>query len=101
MMVLSGSFSHMQHWFGSISQRQATGIRGQQDNEMISLERGVMSGGRRNCYPLHHYLVQRRDVLPLRQMSASAAPAGKVQVAKKESQDPEGDSPDKGAEKCW
>lgn len=61
-----------------------------------------MSGGRRNCYILHHYLVQRRDVLQHGQMSVSATPAGKVQVAKKVSQDPEGDSPDKGAaEQRW
>lgn len=96
-------FSHIQDWFGSISERQATGIRGQQDNENMSLERSLMSGGRRNCYPLHHYLVQQRDVLQHThtQMSVSAAPAGKVQVAKKVSPDPEGDSPDKGAERCW
>lgn len=61
-----------------------------------------MSGGRGDCYLLHHYLVQQRDVLQHGQMSVSAAPAGKVQVAKKVSQDPRGDSPDKGAaEQCW
>lgn len=94
-------FPHIQHTFGSTSERQATGIRGQQDNENTSLERSLMSGGRRNCYPLHHYLVLQRDMLEHGQMSVSATPAGKVQVAKKVSQDPEGDSPDKGAEQCW
>lgn len=34
-------------------------------------------------------------------MSVSATPAGKVRVARKVSRDPEGDSPDKGAERCW
>lgn len=57
-----------------------------------------MSGGRRDCYLLHHYLVQQRDVLQHGQRSVSAAPAGKVQAAKKVSRDPKGDSPDKGAE---
>lgn len=61
----------------------------------------MSGGGRRNCYLLHHYLVQQRDVLQHGQMSVSAAPAGKVHVARKVSQDPAGDSPDKGAEQCW
>lgn len=59
-----------------------------------------MSGGMTYSYLLRCYLGQQRDLLQHVQMSVSAAPAGKVQVAKKVSQDPEGDSPDKGAEQC-
>lgn len=59
-----------------------------------------MSGGMSYCYLLHRYIGQQRDLLQHGQMSVSATPAGKVQVAKKVSQDPEGDSPDKGAEQC-
>lgn len=53
-----------------------------------------------NCYLLHHYLAQQKDVVRSGQMSGSTTPAGNVQVAKKVSQDPQGDSPDKGAEQC-
>lgn len=47
------------------------------------------------------YIGQRGDLLQHGQMRVSATPAGTVQVAKKVSQHPEGDSPDKGAEQCW
>lgn len=79
-------------FFGSVLQRQVTGIGGAvRQWECVSGEKSHMSAGRKNCYLLHHYLVQWRDALRHGQMSvclSSACPAGKVQVAKKMSQAP-------------
>lgn len=59
-----------------------------------------MSGGTVICYIIT--VQQQRGVLQHGEMSVSAAPAGrKSRFAKKVSQDPEGDGPDKGAERCW
>lgn len=56
-----------------------------------------MSGGRRNSYLLHHYLVQQRNAPQHWQMSGSTMPVGKVQIAKKVSVALQGASPGKGA----